>query len=658
MADAEVGDGETVHGAGVGRTIGARLAEDRHAALDLGVEIDAPACALPVGSDRQGIVRRIGQVGFRGAEVRETGEEAHAAADLLLDADLAAIDHIAAHIEPGRRRREGEDVPISHMILEDRHVDGGILARLPGRADLAMVHLLGREVPEGAGEGGHQVRQDRRVDAGEVDPLRDVRAEGEVLAVRQHRAHVRRVLVAVLVMMVGPDSRRGSERPAVGQDDRLAETDVRRRQREVAGIKPDGRDGAAQTVDVQSEAELAALPQLGFLAETHAGHGETGVQAGILQPFAVVVVDLDRAFQPFEVMGEGQRRQGAAGVVLVALVGERDDVTRVAGGILDGQGQDADRPMVVQLIPHMAHEVGQATVGGRTLPVGIRVTLRERIIDRALAAGEVGLLDPRVEAATRNLGVAGDTLRLAGGLRRQVDRGEGVAELLRLGALVDLDLAHAVGRQQVEQRVVPCRHVERDAVDVGLDLGTRAAAAHAAHEDGAAFDVAIGTDRVEARDADARGHPERGGEVNRVQVADLVGGDGGDVAAELVDGIAVDDRRSRDDHRGHGGRRSRGSLRQRIRGEGGDTERKRGEEELGLEFHVMVFRLLVFGLGLEMRRTINGRRRPSGGIPPSCLPSSDGPWAEPSPDRPRRSEAPARIRPTGRGCRRIRGREA
>ena len=251
----------------------------------------------------------------------------------------------------------------------------------------------------------------------------------------------------------------------------------------------------------------------------------------------------------------------------------------VARGILRREDEHADRPMLVELVADMAHEVVQTAVGRGAVAVGVGVTLGERIIDRALAARDIELLDPGVEAAARDLEVARDAVGLAGGLRGEVDRREGVAEFLRLRALEHVDAAHAVDRQEVEQRVVPRRHVERDAVHIGLDLGTRTAAAHAADEHRAAFDVAEGADRIEAGDADARRQTKRRREVDGVQVTDLLGRDGGGVAAEAIDGVAVDDRRSRDDHRRNGGRRGRCGLRERIGGEGGDAERERGEEE-------------------------------------------------------------------------------
>ncbi|MNM89151.1 hypothetical protein D3C81_1013800 [compost metagenome] len=139
---------------------------------------------------------------------------------------------------------------------------------------------------------------------------------------------------------------------------------------------------------------------------------------------------------------------------------------------------------------------------------------------------------------------------LLGNLGRKVDGGEGIAELLRLRALVHADALHGIDRQQVQQRVAPHPHVERHAVDVGLDLAAGAAGTHTADVHGATLGAAERTDRVEARYDHARGAAQGGGQVKGVEVANLLLADHGGQAAEAVNVVLVDDRSA--DHRGFG----------------------------------------------------------------------------------------------------------
>ncbi|MCY1454068.1 hypothetical protein D9M71_711050 [compost metagenome] len=98
--------------------------------------------------------------------------------------------------------------------------------------------------------------------------------------------------------------------------------------------------------------------------------------------------------------------------------------------------------------------------------------------------------------------------------------------------------------------MAPDAHIEGNAIDVGLDLAARAAGTHAAYVHRAAFGTAERADRVEARYDHTRCATQDRGQVQGIEVADLLLADHSGQAAEAVDVVLIDDRGA--DHRGFG----------------------------------------------------------------------------------------------------------
>ena len=295
--------------------------------------------------------------------------------------------------------------------------------------------------------------------------------------------------------------------------------------------------------------------------------------------FRLVIVELERTAQSFERMADRQADQGTRRIETLTAGRQSRQLAGVARAVVDMEREHVEFPVRVELVAHAAEEVPETTVGRRAMTVGLREALGEAVIDGPLASRQVELLGEGREASGRELDTAADAFGGPGRLRNEVDGPESIAELGRLRALEDVDPAHAVDRQKVEERMVPDPHIEGQPVDVGLDFRAGAAAAHPADIDCATFLTTVGTYGIEAGDRHAGRATQRRRDVERIEVTDLARRDRGGEVAETVDDVAIDDRRGRHDDRSERRRRRSRDLRQRIGGEGRDAERERGEEE-------------------------------------------------------------------------------
>ena len=189
------------------------------------------------------------------------------------------------------------------------------------------------------------------------------------------------------------------------------------------------------------------------------------------------------------------------------------------------------------------------------MAIRLGVALCQCKVQVAAASAQVELLYHSAKTSCRYLHIALHAIALGRALGQQVDGTKGIAKLLGLGSFEHVNTLHAVDWQQVEQRMAPDCHVERDAIDIGLDFAAGTAGAHAADIDRSAFLAAKRAYRVEAGNTDPGGATQGRGQINRIEILNLLGSHRRAEASKSILAVAFNHRRG-----GNGDRRKGGGL--------------------------------------------------------------------------------------------------
>ena len=292
---------------------------------------------MPVGSQAQTALGRVGQIRLAGVQARQAAKEAPASADMVLDADFRARHVVLAQIDEGWSShcwREGKYITVGHTVGEQSHVNGSVSTGKPAQAQLLVVHFFSAQRFPGLAQPGHKVGQHRCVNTRVAHALGQAGAQGNLVSSRKHHASMGRCGVTQQVVAVAAHAYRRGDGPAIACREGMAHRHMWRCQFHLVGNKAHRRYLAREFVDINSRLHFSACPGLEFLLPAQAGHGEFGGQPWNLLSLTTVVVQLECALGPAVVVFHRERRQCTSGVVFVTQSGQSDGIARIAGGIV------------------------------------------------------------------------------------------------------------------------------------------------------------------------------------------------------------------------------------------------------------------------------------------------------------------------------------